>query len=171
MPRERIHWLLRLALAHNRESGFAHLKKADLSSISHGRAGIPNRRITVNRCGAMKLVKDDLGCCIDGPDSERARIAYASQKGGRISYTCKSTLAELSRSSGEFLRGFARLIRLSRSGGGAKICPSYGRIHDGAGRLTPRHNRSRQLKLDFSTFARNPSLQISETTMAIDWPL
>ena len=44
----------------------------------------------------MKLVKDDLGWCIEGLGSERARVAYASQKDGRISYTCSSKPAELS---------------------------------------------------------------------------
>jgi hypothetical protein len=47
----------------------------------------------------MKLVEDDLGWHVEGPGSERARIAYASQKDGRISYTCDSIPAELSRSS------------------------------------------------------------------------
>ena len=48
----------------------------------------------------MKLVEDDLGWHIEGPGSERARIAYASEKDGRISYTHSSALAEVSRSSG-----------------------------------------------------------------------
>jgi len=48
----------------------------------------------------MKLVEDDSGWHIEGPGSERARIAYANQKDGRISYTHPSALAELSRSSG-----------------------------------------------------------------------
>jgi glycosyltransferase involved in cell wall biosynthesis len=48
----------------------------------------------------MKLVEDDLGWHIVGPGSERARIAYASQKDGRISYTHSSAPVELSRSSG-----------------------------------------------------------------------
>ena len=48
----------------------------------------------------MKLVKDDLGWRIAGPGSERARIAYASQKDGRISYTYSSTPAAVSRTSG-----------------------------------------------------------------------
>ena len=42
----------------------------------------------------MKLVKDGLGWRIEGPGSERARIAYASQKDGRISYVYSSTPAE-----------------------------------------------------------------------------
>ncbi len=42
----------------------------------------------------MKLVKDELGWRIEGPGSERARVAYASQKDGRIRYTCSSTPAE-----------------------------------------------------------------------------
>ena len=48
----------------------------------------------------MKLVEDDSGWHIEGPGSGRARIAYANQKDGRISYTNTSALAELSRSSG-----------------------------------------------------------------------
>jgi glycosyltransferase involved in cell wall biosynthesis len=48
----------------------------------------------------MKLVEDDSGWHIEGPGSERARIAYANQKDGRISYTHTSALAELSRRSG-----------------------------------------------------------------------
>ena len=47
----------------------------------------------------MKLVKDDLGWRIAGPGSERARIAYASQKDGRNSYTYSSTPAAVSRTS------------------------------------------------------------------------
>jgi hypothetical protein len=47
----------------------------------------------------MKLVKDGLGWRIEGPGSDRARIAYASQKDGRISYDYGSLAAELSRSS------------------------------------------------------------------------
>jgi hypothetical protein len=49
---------------------------------------------------AMKLVKDGLDWRIEGPGSERACIAYASQKDGRISYNLSSATAELSRSSG-----------------------------------------------------------------------
>ena len=48
----------------------------------------------------MKLVEDDFGWHIEGPGSARARIAYANQKDGRISYTHSAALAELSRSSG-----------------------------------------------------------------------
>lgn len=48
----------------------------------------------------MKLVEDDSGWHIEGPGSERARVAYANQKDGRIAYTHTSALAELSRSSG-----------------------------------------------------------------------
>jgi len=44
----------------------------------------------------MKLVKDHLGWHIEGPGSERARIAYASQKDGRVSYTYSSAQADLS---------------------------------------------------------------------------
>jgi glycosyltransferase involved in cell wall biosynthesis len=47
----------------------------------------------------MKLVKDGLGWRIEGPGSDRARIAYASQKDGRISYEYSPVAAELSRSS------------------------------------------------------------------------
>jgi len=47
----------------------------------------------------MKLVKDTQGWHIEGAGSERARIAYASQNDGRISYTYASTAVELSRSS------------------------------------------------------------------------
>jgi len=43
----------------------------------------------------MKLVKDALGWRIVGPGSERAVVAYASEKDGRICYT-------YSRTSGEF---------------------------------------------------------------------
>jgi glycosyltransferase involved in cell wall biosynthesis len=44
----------------------------------------------------MKLVKDQFGWHIEGPGSERARVAYASQKDGRVSYTYSSALGELS---------------------------------------------------------------------------
>ena len=47
----------------------------------------------------MKLVKDGIGWRIEGPGSDRARIAYASQKDGHISYECSPVAAELSRSS------------------------------------------------------------------------
>ena len=47
----------------------------------------------------MKLVKDGAGWRIEGQGSDRARIAYASQKDGRISYECSPMAAELSRSS------------------------------------------------------------------------
>ena len=47
----------------------------------------------------MKLVEDDLGWHIEGPGSERARVAYASQDDGRLLYTCGSIQAELSQSS------------------------------------------------------------------------
>jgi glycosyltransferase involved in cell wall biosynthesis len=46
----------------------------------------------------MKLVKDDGGWHIEGLGSERARIAYARQKDGRISYRYSSSPVELSRS-------------------------------------------------------------------------
>jgi glycosyltransferase involved in cell wall biosynthesis len=46
----------------------------------------------------MKLVKDSGGWHIEGAGCDRARIAYASQKDGRISYTHASTAVELSRS-------------------------------------------------------------------------
>lgn len=45
----------------------------------------------------MKLVKDDRGWHIEGPGSDRACIAYASQKEARLSYECCSAPAELSR--------------------------------------------------------------------------
>jgi glycosyltransferase involved in cell wall biosynthesis len=47
----------------------------------------------------MKLVKDKAGWRIEGLGSERARIAYAGQKDGRISYTHNSAAIEVSRSS------------------------------------------------------------------------
>jgi len=47
----------------------------------------------------MKLVQDDLGWHVEGPGSERARVAYASQDDGRLSYTCSSIPVELSPSS------------------------------------------------------------------------
>ena len=46
----------------------------------------------------MKLVEDDLGWHIEGPGSERAHVAYASEEDGRISYT-HSSVVELSRNS------------------------------------------------------------------------
>jgi hypothetical protein len=46
----------------------------------------------------MKLVKGDLGWRIEGRGSERAHIAYATEKDGRISYTFSSTRAEADRS-------------------------------------------------------------------------
>jgi hypothetical protein len=46
----------------------------------------------------MKLVKDDLGWHVEGPGSERARVAYAHEDDGRICYTCSSIPVELSRS-------------------------------------------------------------------------
>ncbi len=50
----------------------------------------------------MKLIKDRTGWRIQGPGSERARIAYASQKDGRIFYKRSSTPAEFSpRTTGE----------------------------------------------------------------------
>ena len=36
----------------------------------------------------MKVVKGDLGWRVEGPGSERARVAYASEERGRIIYTC-----------------------------------------------------------------------------------
>ena len=47
----------------------------------------------------MRLVRDGFGWRIEGPGSDRARIAYASQKDGHISYECSPIAAELSRSS------------------------------------------------------------------------
>jgi len=47
----------------------------------------------------MKLVKDGLGWRIEGPGSDRARIAYASQKDGRIFYEYRALEAELSRTA------------------------------------------------------------------------
>jgi hypothetical protein len=46
----------------------------------------------------MKLIKGDLGWRIEGRGSERAHIAYATEKDGRISYTFSSTRAEADRS-------------------------------------------------------------------------
>jgi glycosyltransferase involved in cell wall biosynthesis len=46
----------------------------------------------------MKLVKGDLGWRIEGRGSERAHLAYATEKDGRISYTFTSTRAEADRS-------------------------------------------------------------------------
>ena len=43
----------------------------------------------------MKLVKDRLGWRIEGPGCERARVAYLSQKEGRIFYEFNDTTAEL----------------------------------------------------------------------------
>ena len=42
----------------------------------------------------MKLVKDELGWHVEGAGSERARVAFASEKGGRICYTSSPTSAE-----------------------------------------------------------------------------
>jgi len=47
----------------------------------------------------MKLVEDDIGWHVEGPGSERARVAYASEDKGRLSYRSSSIPAELSRSS------------------------------------------------------------------------
>jgi hypothetical protein len=47
----------------------------------------------------MKLVQDEFGWHAEGPGSERARIAYARQNDGHISYTLSSTPTELSQSS------------------------------------------------------------------------
>jgi hypothetical protein len=47
----------------------------------------------------MKLVKDNLGWRIEGNGSDRAQIAYAGEKDGKISYTFSSTPAEVRRSS------------------------------------------------------------------------
>jgi hypothetical protein len=47
----------------------------------------------------MKLTKNDMGWHIEGPGSDRARIAYASQKDDRIAYTHCSAPTQLSRSS------------------------------------------------------------------------
>jgi hypothetical protein len=43
----------------------------------------------------MKLVKDELGWHIEGVGSERARLAFASQKDGRICYTTCTADSEL----------------------------------------------------------------------------
>jgi len=43
----------------------------------------------------MKLVKDEQGWHVEGAGSERARVAFASEKDGRICYTCDSTGAKL----------------------------------------------------------------------------
>jgi hypothetical protein len=43
----------------------------------------------------MKVVKGELGWRVEGAGSGRARVAFASQKDGRISYTCWPTPAEL----------------------------------------------------------------------------
>ena len=43
----------------------------------------------------MKLVKEKTGWCVEGPGSERARIAYVSQKDGGVCYSFSSTTAEL----------------------------------------------------------------------------
>jgi len=47
----------------------------------------------------MRLIKDDLGWHIEGHGSDRAQIAYASEKDGKISYTFSSTPAEVGRNS------------------------------------------------------------------------
>jgi hypothetical protein len=50
----------------------------------------------------MKLVKDRFGWRIEGPGCERARVAYLSQKEGRIFYEFNDTTAELtSRANGK----------------------------------------------------------------------
>jgi glycosyltransferase involved in cell wall biosynthesis len=38
----------------------------------------------------MKVVKSDLGWRVEGPGSERARVAYVSEENGRITYRCSS---------------------------------------------------------------------------------
>jgi hypothetical protein len=48
----------------------------------------------------MKLVREESGWRIEGPGSDRARVAFASQKNGNISYTYSSApRVELTRSS------------------------------------------------------------------------
>jgi len=47
----------------------------------------------------MKLVKDGIGWRIEGPGSDQARLAYASQKDGHISYEYSPLAAEFSESS------------------------------------------------------------------------
>lgn len=47
----------------------------------------------------MKIVNDGLGWRIEGPGSERARIAYASQDDGKLCYKHSSVTTELARSS------------------------------------------------------------------------
>jgi hypothetical protein len=49
------------------------------------------------RRAEMKLVRDNRGWRIEGPGSERARVAFASQKGGRLAYAYSSTSTELSK--------------------------------------------------------------------------
>jgi len=49
----------------------------------------------------MKLLRDRSGWRVEGTGSERARIAYASQKTGRIFYQFSSTPAEFSRTNGK----------------------------------------------------------------------
>jgi hypothetical protein len=43
----------------------------------------------------MKLVKDELGWRVEGVGSERARVAFASEKDGRICFTSCATRSEL----------------------------------------------------------------------------
>jgi hypothetical protein len=38
----------------------------------------------------MKVVKSEIGWRVEGPGSERARVAYASEENGRIAYRCSS---------------------------------------------------------------------------------
>ena len=50
----------------------------------------------------MKVVKDDLGWHIEGPGSERAHLAYASEKDGRIFYSHSPKSAEFVRNAVNF---------------------------------------------------------------------
>ena len=59
----------------------------------------------------MKLVKDDLGWHVEGAGSERARVAFATEKDGRISYACDSSQAELHPTS----------VRIGRQNGAERI--------------------------------------------------
>jgi glycosyltransferase involved in cell wall biosynthesis len=45
----------------------------------------------------MRLAETELGWCVEGPGSERARIAYASENHGQIDYTFAPTQLELDR--------------------------------------------------------------------------
>jgi hypothetical protein len=47
----------------------------------------------------MQLVKDDSGWHIEGEGSDRAQIAYVSERDGRIFYRQSSSKAGLGRSS------------------------------------------------------------------------